>query len=601
MTRFCRNFIVLSLLFLLTAAAFAQTDVRLRLAQSYERAGNYEPALEIYLDYYHNGNRAFGIVHGIQKAYLNLHRYPELVHFLQDLNHRFPSNLSYKIELGRAYYLNQQKDKALQQWRKTVAEQPSNITAYRFTGRVMTELRLLDEAADLYLQAIKTVKKQGSLYRDIANIRRAQLDYGRATKNLLLWYRSDRKQKSYVHSQLTAMAKDEEAAVKILKAVQSFAAAYPRDSGLSEFEALMHIRLKQFAQALEIYKKLKSINLLLQFAREAVLGKAFSFAIEAYRLALVPNQQPRRKNEIRYYLAKTYYAQAIWLRQQEKTDLSQDALRQAEKILTEGAAQKNDFRTRQYSLELEGDIHSQFLYDPQKALSFYQRALTTVRGNSANDRIRLKVAEIYLRRNYLSKALGQYKLISSRQYGTVALFCSAKISYFQGRFSAALEQLTKLQNKLSVRDTLFNNVLKQRQFIEQFRSDSLHLNRFAAAELLERQQQFASAAKALEQLYRDGGNLAEEAGLRAAQLFDRLHDLNKSALLLKQMTEQFPEGQQADRVLFLLAAVKEKQNQPKEALALYMRIITHFPDSFQIDQARENARRLRTLNGDQKQ
>ena len=274
MTRFCRNFTVLSLLFLLTAAAFAQTDSRLRLAQAYERAGNYEPALEIYLDYYQKGNRAYGIIRGIQNAYRHLHRYPELVHFLQDLNRAFPANLSYKIELGRAYYLNQQKEKALQQWQNAVAGQPANTGAYRLVGRVMTELRLLDEAADLYLQAIKTIKKQESLYRDIANIRRAQLDYGRAAENLLLLYHFDRKQKSYVRSQLTAMAKDEEAAIKILTAIQKYAAAHPKDSGAFEFKALMHIRLKQFAQALEIYKKLKNGNLLLQFAREAVTGKA---------------------------------------------------------------------------------------------------------------------------------------------------------------------------------------------------------------------------------------------------------------------------------------------------------------------------------------
>ena len=601
MTRFCRNFIVLSLLFLLTAAAFAQTDSRLRLAQAYERAGNYEPALEIYLDYYQKGKRSYGIIRGIQNAYRHLHHYPELVDFLQNLSRTYPANLNYQIELGRAYYLNQQKDKALQQWQNAVAGHPANTGVYRIVGQIMTELRLLDEAADLYQRAIKTIKNQESLYRDIANIRRAQLDYGRAAENLLLWYHYDHKQKNYVRSQLAAMAKDEEAASKILTAIQKYSAAYPKDNGAFEFKALMHIRLKQYAKALKIYKKLKNINLLLQFAREAVLGKAFPFAIEAYKLALIPKQKTRRKNDIRYDLAKTYYAQAVWLRQQGETDLSQDALRQAELILAEGAAQKNDFRTRQRSLELEGDIYGQFLNDPQKALSFYQQALSSARSNSANDRIRLKAAGIYLRQNKLNKALDQYKLISSRQYGAVALFRSARITYFQGRFSAALEQLIKLQSKLSVRDTLFNNVLRQRQFIEQFRGDSLRLSRFAAAELLERQKQFASAAEAFEQLYRNGGELAAEAGLRAAQLFERLNDINKSSAILEQMAKQFPEGQQTDHILFLLAAVKEKQNQPKEALALYMRIITNFPDSFQIDQARENARRLRTLNGDHKQ
>ncbi len=597
MTQFCRNFTVLSLLFLLTAAAFAQTDARLRLAQSYERAGNYEPALEIYLDFYQKGNRGYGIIRGIQKCYLNLHRYPELIHFLQNLTQRFSSNLSYKIELGRAYYLNQQKDEALKQWYKTIAEQPSNGSAYRFAGRVMTELRLLDEAADLYLKAIQTIKNQETLYRDIANIRRAQLDYGRAAKNLLLWYLSDRKQKGYIQSQLTAMAKDNEAAKKILLAIQNSADANPGDKGILEFEALLHIRLKQYAQALTIYKKLKNINLLLQFARETVLEKAFPFAIDAYRLALVPNQKRHRINDIKYYLAKTYYAQAIWLARQKKNDRAQNAFKQAETILSELTNQKEDFRTRQRSLELNGDMQQRFLHDPQKALSFYRQALTTVQGNSANDRIRLKVAEIFLRRNDLTKALGQYKLVTSRQYSAEAFFRRAEIACFQGRFTFALKQFTRLQGKLSVSDTLFNNVLKQRQFIEQYRSDSLSLTRFAAACLLERQQRLPSAATAFERIFKIGGSLAPQAGLRAAGIFKRLQNPEKSAAILVQLLEQFPEGEQTDRALFLLAMVKEEQNQLREALVLYMRIITNFPDSFQIDTARENARRLQNRIG----
>ena len=601
MTRFCRNFTALSLLFLLTASVFAQTDARLRLAQSYERGRNFEAALEIYLDYYQKGNRGYGIIRGIQKSYLNLHRYPELVRFLKNLIRAFPSNLSYKIELGRAYYLNQQKDEALKQWQKTVAEQPSNITVYRFAGRVMTELRLLDEAANLYLQAIKTLKNQENLYREIASIRRAQLDYGRAAKNLLLWYHFNHKQKIYVQSQLTAMAGDEEAALKILTAIQRFSTKHSGDRGLSEFEAAMHIRLKQFAQALEIYKKLKDMNLLLQFAREAVLGKAFPYAIEAYRLALIPKQKEQRTNDIKFKLAKTYYAQAVAFKQQGKSDSAPGALQQAKRILTNLAAQEKDFRARQRSLELQGDIHSHFLHDTQKALSYYQQALSPRRGSSVDDGVRLKIAALYLRQNNLSKALGQYRLISGRQYGAEAEFRSAQIEYFQGRFSPALKQLTRLQSKLSVRDTLFNNILKLRQFIELFRGDSLQLALFASAELAEKQQKYTTAASAFERLFRKDGKLAEEAGFRAARLYERRHALNKSAALLEEMRLHFSQSAQADRALFQLAALKEKQKLPKEALALYLRFITDFPDSFYIDQARENARRLQNAIGEQNQ
>ena len=255
MTRFCRNFIALSVLFVFAAGTLAQTNSRLRLAQAYERNGNYKQALEIYLDFYGQGKREFGIIHGIQNSYKGLHRYPELVQFLQKLNRSYPGNLNYKIELGRAYFLNQQKEKALEHWFSLIAEQPKNKAAYQLIGRIMTELRLLDEAVEVYLQAIKNISKQENLYREVAYIRRAQLDYEQATTYLLQYYLSNVKQKNYVRSQFISMAKDEDAAQRISKSIQTFIEAHPKDTGLLEYQATLHIRLKQYKPALNIYKR----------------------------------------------------------------------------------------------------------------------------------------------------------------------------------------------------------------------------------------------------------------------------------------------------------------------------------------------------------
>lgn len=597
MTRFYRNFIALSFLFVLAAGSLAQTNSRMRLAQAYERNGNYEQALEIYLDFYGQGNRAFGIIRGIQNSYKRMHRYPELVQFLQKLNRSYPGNLNYKIELGRACFLNQQKEKALEHWHSILSDQPKNISVYRLIGRIMTELRLLDEAAEVYLQAIKKIPKQESLYREVAFIRRAQLDYEQATTCFLRYYLSNIKQKSYVRSQFISMAKDEDAALRISKSIQSFLETHPNDTGLLEYQATLHIRLKQYQPALIIYKRLKNITLLLQFAREAALGNAYPYAIEAYQMALIPKQRINKQNNIRFSLAQTHYTWAQYLKQNRKPQPAQEQIQLAQNIIETLVSQKEDLHNRWRGLELNGDIQNVFLHDGQQAQKLYRQTVSETKSGPLNERIRLKMAEIYLMQNNLEQARLQYNKIKDKRYQHQAKFQLAQLDYYQGNFTKALNRYDNLKKNLATRDTLINNVLEQLNQINAFRSDSASLAQFAKAEFLARQQKLNLAANQFAQLYQGHKLIAVSAGLNAAKLFIQMNKPEQAARILTDLLEKYPQHANADRALVLLAQISERKEKPEAALALYLQLIAKYPDSFLIDHARERARHLQMNNG----
>jgi outer membrane protein assembly factor BamD (BamD/ComL family) len=66
-----------------------------------------------------------------------------------------------------------------------------------------------------------------------------------------------------------------------------------------------------------------------------------------------------------------------------------------------------------------------------------------------------------------------------------------------------------------------------------------------------------------------------------------------SVQILEQFTEEFPESRDLDRAIFLIAQVQEDElENPAAALASYEKILSEFPESTYLEQARKRARAL---------
>ena len=589
--KFYRIFIVLSVLLLSSASVQAQTNSRVRLAQALERSGNYEAALEIYQALFDSGDHSFGVQFGIRKALTSLRRYPQLIRFYQTMIRLQPGQFMNSVELGRAYALNQQKEKALQVWRDLLKKKANNAGVYQAVGRVMTELRLLDEAADVYKTAAKRFSNKSGFYMSLAQIYRAQLDYEQASFYLIEYYRANKKQGAYVRSQLNSMAKTDEAAQQILTVVRRQAQNTPADGGLREMLASMYMRLRQYEQALRIYQSLKGSWYLLNFAKEADLAGAYAFSVKAYRLALQREGNSQKSGDLRYLLARSCVRSA---QKQQAHSVSQAraSMQCAEEQLRILIKQQTDKRNRWRALVLLGDIQNRFYHNEEEALRVYH----TVRQEAPAGKIRagvlMKIAEIEIFQNKLDAAEKEYSAVRYAAEQPAAWYEWAKLDYYRGQFSAATQRLTKLQKRLQPQDTLTNNVLESLRFIQRHQQDSLALVQYAGAELLKRRRQWEAAAKAFGALAQTGGSLALPALEQAARIYLGRNRASEAFVMLNGFLQRNPQHPANDRVLLLLGETYETMNQPKQALNAYLTLIRSYPDSFYLEEARYKARAL---------
>jgi len=417
--KFFRNFLPISLLIVVLVvtvqAVQPKQDSRLRVARALERAGQYENALGIYRQLFDEGRVSTQVINGLKNCFQNLHQYQAMIRFFTKLTQKFPRDISYKVYLAGAYYLNNEKERAFTIWESVYQSRPYNIYKYRLVAGAMAELRLLDQAIGVYRQALKQLPKQKSLYRDIAYLYRAQLNYEQAVRYYLLFYQHYRNQKYYVRSQLLSMTKDKEATGRIIKALAAFSGEKGSDVFLQELHGELLMRLKDYAAALDIYRRLHKqnpqANYLERFAVQAAANRAYAYALKAYDEILKDKPGRTYRRRIQLARARTYFQYAQGLIQKHREAEAGIKVKEAQKILKNLTAEKFGEAVYYQALELRGDIAFKYYADADGALALYKQLLKFKLKGQTPDRLRFKIARALLRKNELSQARSYLKKI----------------------------------------------------------------------------------------------------------------------------------------------------------------------------------------------
>jgi len=591
--------LLLSCLLVFLSPAFSQEPPTLRLATALEKSGRHAEAYQLYRQMFDSEMHTVQVIGGIKNTLTALGRYEDLVAFYESLLKRYPAQLNYRIDLGRAYYLSRNEARAFEVWKAVYELDPQNATAYRLLAMTLIELRLIDAAVEVYQKAIRNTPRQESLYRDIANLYKSQLNYEPAVENLLYFYQYHRNQIGYVRSQLVSMARDEETVTKIITALKAYLKDHPAEDELLELLATMYIKDKNFEEAFRIYenlqKKNKEQNYLSRFAAEAEQNGAYHFAIRAYQILLDDQKNESDRIPILYSMARSYYSLGRLHFSNGNTAIAEQNVREALQML-DALIQKH---TRSSviigSIELKGDIYSDYYNDLDQAIASYQEILRLNPNQDTSDRMRLKLGDLFLMKNNLVEAQKYYSQVNSQRHRQQGAFRLADLLYYQARFNEARDSFNQLLEKMDSKDPLTNDILERILLIERFSSDSLHLSKYSRSELLLRQNKQSEAAKQFREVFQGQNPLRFQAGLQAALSYSRLGQFDQSEQILFDLIQGNPDNKTLDAVYYLLAEVYFAQQKYQLSLTNYRVILLNYPGSFYVDEARDKARQISAI------
>lgn len=242
------------------------------------------------------------------------------------------------------------------------------------------------------------------------------------------------------------------------------------------------------------------------------------------------------------------------------------------------------------------------LNDRPKAMTMLQAVIALPRaGDDVVDEAKVTLGDLYLLQEEPWEATLLYSQVEKSHrdspLGYEAKLRNARLSYFAGDFKLAQSHLDILKEATTreiANDAMQLALLIQDNTVED--TLGLGLRAYAAVEKLVFQNKLPEAIAGLDALLTrfPGHAITDDTYYLKAQLQRRTGDFPGAIATLERITSNPKYNVLSDDALFLLARIQEEDVKDKvQAQALYNQVITRYPGSIYVAEARKRFRKLR--------
>ena len=591
-------------------------NMKFRLAQTYEAGGDFASAATLYreLRVVEPGNSA--ILDGLGRMYLQLKQYDSAAVLLRDRLRTNTRDVAMIGRLGTVYYKWGKEKEALAEWENAVAVDPHNATVYRIVGNIMLENRLLDRAADLYRRGRNECGDPHLFTLDLAQLLSASMDYAGATKEFLAWLEANPTQLAYVEGRMSTFTGKPEARRQVIDAIRVQVDTSPQPR-LYELLGWVYMEGKQYAEALEAYRRLDALSSLrgsqiYAFAERAYREGAYDVAAKAFQEAIDVPVPPARLPYARYGYANALMQIGNLSDTVSGTPLlssfpATEAQPRYAGAIASFRAIIHDYPATEFSAKSYyqiGTIQFRQLFDLDGALASFRKA-----GEEFPDvpvlrfDVALKIGAVSLAKGDTSSAAERFREVYNAPSATPdqqdeAAFDLARVGYFAGRFEPA----TRLLGELSVnlKADFANDALGLLAFLQENTATSADaLREYAQGDFLAAQRRNTEAIAVFNDVITryPQALLVDDAMMTIARLQSQAGRFADAIATYETLIDRFRETSIAtDKARFGIAELYQfGLKKPAQAISAYEQVLTDYPSSLLVAEAR---RRIRALRGD---
>lgn len=217
---------------------------------------------------------------------------------------------------------------------------------------------------------------------------------------------------------------------------------------------------------------------------------------------------------------------------------------------------------------------------------------------------KIMLADIYLIKGEIWDASLLYSQVEKdfkyEAIGQEAKFKNAKLSFYAGDFKWAKTQADVLKGattKLIANDALdLSLIITDAIGVD---TNDLPLKLFASAELMILQHRYDNAIARMDSINQlfSTNTLGDDIYFKKAEIYDRLGKYPEAEAMYKNIIEFFPNDLYGDDAQFKLAELYERKLKDKEkAKTAYQEVLTKYPGSIFVVEARKRYRELRGDN-----
>ena len=589
-------------------------SARYRLAQSHERAGDWENAVAIYESLLQNDPRNYSYYDALQRGYVQLKQYDKAAGLIEQRLVFQPNNPVLLSALGGVYYQNGNNEKADSIWQSILAMNATNPTLYRLVASQMMEFRLYDRAIAMFLRAREATGDDGLFIDDLANLYTAFQQYADATREYVHLLRLQPNQLSGIQSRMSQFLHRPEARSLARGILEKEVARRGDFVPLRQLYAWVLMEEDRYDAALDQYLildpllKARGVEVF-NFSQRALVEGKYQAAVKGFQ-AILDNKPAADLIP----LARLGYAKGVeqlslppadstgtephtapWPVVEARSSLDR-ALQLYESVV-------RDYPGTPYAAESYfrmGIVRYGQLNDLDGALAALRNVPPIVGGAVLALESRMKTAEIFLAKNDLGRARDEYRallLIKESPVRDRVLFHLAELDYFTAAFDTAVAVLRQLSANTAA--DLANDALRLQYFIEENKASAADaLKDYAKAHLLMRQRRFSESLEEFRAILsrHPTAPLAADATFQIAEIQIILGKSQDALTTLGAIVRDMPLSILRDRAMMRMGEIYERiLRNPAKAIQAYEELLTAYPASIYTEEARK---RIRLLRGD---
>jgi tetratricopeptide (TPR) repeat protein len=594
---------LLLFILLLSTVIKAQTSPDETLALQYFQSGEFEKAAPI-LENLYNKTKDLNFYDPLFTSLLKTNQFNNAEKLSKKLMKENPTNYIFSVDVGRIYLEKNEQEKAKAWFDNLIRTMPANEFSIKDLAITLYRAEAYDYSIKTLLTGRKLINQQDAFIYDLLSLYRFKKDKPLIIQEYINLLNANPEAIKQAQRALGTILENKEDYALLKTGILRFLQKDPQSTVMAELLTWQYIQQKEFDMALKqtmsLDRRLKENGLrLLEIARIMSSNDAMDQAIESLNYLISKGS----KNQ--YYISAKIEMVSIKNKQLKSKKASKEELIALENdynfLLNEfGRKRETVFAIRQLA-----NLQAFYLGKPDIAAEQLQDLLEIPdMPKELLGEIKLELAELYILSGEIWEAallFGQIeKDFTNEPLAQEAKFKNAKIAYFQGDFLWSKAQLDVLKSSTS--QLIANDALNLSLLISSnisTKNDSLALHEYAKADLLlfkNKSEQALNVLDSINILF-PSNSLEDDITMLKSRIFINIESITLAIEQLEKIIKVHKSELWTDDALFLLAEIFElKTKQNDKAMELYQKIITDFPGSLYVLEARQRYRKLR---GDQ--
>ncbi len=541
---------------------------------------------------------------------------------------KHPRDIESLVTLGTVYYNQNQKDKALRQWKSVIDVFGNNMRSYQSVLTAMLQNGLLNEADKLVQQARKALGQPDFYALQLGAFYAARMDYTKATQEYLLYYESNHANVSFFVAQISRFPDEPDVQKQVVPVLKKAIDENPHDNQMVHVLADYEYRIQNYNDALKYYSRLESLEkqpgkYRRQVAQDFMDDGEYQRSKNLYQELLTDSEIKSDRKSLQYGYAEASYKLLV---SQNRTPSEVDVFHHnllwdfQFVVLPESAGPALDSIVTSYNTILKqypnsreaqmaeyrlGEIYFRLGNDFDRALKYF-KACADNRRHPMQIQAKLNMGFCYLAKADTAAARNQWVQLrtelqnSPPEIQARARFFLASTYLYSGDLKTATKQFANIQKELPVKSDMFNDILEVQTLIDdgladQNKTDTTTVRQFFKAEFYIKQHNITEAQRELLGISDKFPHapITPYALMRAAQLARVLGQSANVTDWLGKIVNNYKDSPVADQATFLLAEFYQYDQQNRDqAMHWYEQVLVNYPGSLLEQRARTVLRQL---------